>query len=295
MKTIDTATGRRAAMRRVAAAVLCIGSLAGCIEKPLQKAAGSAVPGSGLGGALTCAAPGAAAAQMTILIDRTTILPKDAMNNLVGALTQVAGKHASVAITVAKTGGINASLLTTTFTRTMRAESATDYFRLSPADRALIARCYKNDQSEFAAALTATLADVDDAPKGLSPLFSSIGALSTELREHAAKRSTTFYFVSDGVEHTVGHSFYSGSGDDRLRTLSKEEVQEYLARAQLLPDLTGVKVWHLAFALPSATQTPVRLRPNAEAAALRGVWDAYWKASGATVRYGEPLPTGSLI
>ena len=86
-----------------------------------------------------------------------------------------------------------------------------------------------------------------------------------------------------------GTSFYGPRGALALPRVA--DWLEELRRATMLPDMRGVRVYHLALGMPEPARRGEH-QPSmsfAQAARLKALWQAYWGATGANVSFGEPL------
>ena len=134
------------------------------------------------------------------------------------------------------------------------------------------------------------LRDTDLSPYGKSPVIEAVFGAASGLKPDEAELA----LMSDGVQHGAGGgSFYSNRSELALPRI-KDWLEE-IRRAGLLPDLKGVRVYHLALGLPEHYRG--KQRPAGSAAhgpSLKALWQAYWDATGANVSFGEPLYTQGL-
>jgi len=88
--------------------------------------------------------------------------------------------------------------------------------------------------------------------------------------------------LTDGMHHVPrgGISFYGPRGVPTAADWTAD-----LRRTGLLPDLRGLRVYHLGLGLPEAGGPPSY--PHAHQ--LKALWQAYWDASNAQVSFGAPL------
>jgi hypothetical protein len=276
-------------------ALLLIVLLAACrpAEGPVVPPAATPTP------ARPCAAEDAASqagVTTVVLIDQTTALEQTDAQQFVRELDADI-RTTGGRVQVLTFGGVSPALLRKAFDGTFPTASAAgtsaDLWSLTPAERRAASDCLAASRRELDAALSRSLGAVDTRGNGHSPVLEAISAvLGRRQDRHGVMR---LIVASDAIEH-AGLSFY-GSRTDQLRLPPPERVVTELRKLDALPDARQVFVWHVGFGLSGpATDAGLRtLRPPAETAALRRVFDAIWKEAGATAwTYGEPLPPGGF-
>lgn len=223
----------------------------------------------------------------TVLIDRTTHLEmrdREALGQqLVDRWQREGGRFI-----VATTGGRISALYRTLFDAALPpGDDATSRWTQTPNDRKRAIACQAALLARLREALGHALGDVDGSHEAVSPVIEALAAL---FPGNAGPGPGRLVYVSDGIEHTQGLSFYAGQ--DRVRALNPTAIVEALKRQGALPRLNGVSVEHVGIGQPAPPREGGRpkLRPPAEMRSLEATWTAIYSAAGASsVSFGHPL------
>lgn len=136
---------------------------------------------------------------------------------------------------------------------------------------------------------------VDEA--GISPIFWFLAQIAPVFRDAPGERSG-FVLISDGIQHEapdgkVATTFYGAPG--RVRPLNVQAEIEKIREAGQMPDLLGVRVWHMAMGQPGIKDDAVIQRNAVEVANLRAFYTVYWReAKAQLIDIGTPIPLRAL-
>lgn len=233
----------------------------------------------------------------TVLIDRTTHLEmrdREALGQqLVDRWQREGGRFI-----VATTGGRISALYRTLFDAALPpGDDATSRWTQTPNERKRAIACQAALLARLREALGHALGDVDASDDAVSPVIDAMAALFPG-RAGPGPGPGRLVYVSDGIEHTQGRSFYAGQ--DRLKALNPTAIVEALKRQAAIPRLDGVSIEHVGIGQPAPPREGGRpkLRPPAEIRSLEATWTAICFAAGASsVSFGHPLlpPVGKTL
>jgi len=254
--------------------------MAGCIKgaKPVTQT-------------LPCEAPGTRPINRKFVFDRTTLPTVTMVERLVQHVER--GLHPGDHLQVVSFGGVTPSLVeeSARFLMPARADDAQQRDRarwsLSPDQRRHDEQCaiQVHQSLDLPARLKAVLVASDGSVLARSPIVEAIAATVGDWKGESLE------LWSDGIEYLgAERSFYGKT--TALKLPDPVQWIEQLRGERLLPNLKGVQVTHMAIGL---SETPGNgnargLRPYADVIALKHLWAAYWQATGASHRFGEPLP-----
>jgi len=227
------------------------------------------------------------------LFDRTTVPPDGMVERIVRYLQ--GGLKPTDHLQILAFAGVTPSLIeeVARFQMPARADDPQqrerDRWSKSPAQIVKDQKCEVQvlEALNLGARLRSVLLSTDGAVQARSPIFEAIAAAVQGWSGQALELE----LWSDGVEHlSAERSFYGQAGG--LKLPHPDAWIEQLRREQLLPDLRGVVVSHLAIGMNEVAGNTARgLRRYPDVVALKQLWRAYWQATGAKqLRFSEPLP-----